>query len=93
MNDEFKEEFINTSQSKEEFGWSLIEGILEMYLFRVYDFFSTHFWSVPFLLSSRSTTSQCVITTTRRPLNNNNDGRLLKSAFVSFQQKRLVVIL
>ena len=39
MNDEFKEEFINTSQSKEEFGWSLIEGILEMYLFRVYDFF------------------------------------------------------
>ena len=38
MNDEFKEEFINTSQS-EEFGWSLIEGILEMYLFRVYDFF------------------------------------------------------
>ena len=37
MNDEFKEEFINTSQSKEEFGWSLIEGILEMYLFRVYD--------------------------------------------------------
>ena len=40
MNDEFKEEFINTSQSKEEFGWSLIEGILEMYLFRVYDFFS-----------------------------------------------------
>ena len=40
MNDDFKEEFINTSQSKEEFGWSLIEGILEMYLFRVYDFFS-----------------------------------------------------
>ena len=38
MNDEFKEEFINTSQSKEELG-SLIEGILEMYLFRVYDFF------------------------------------------------------
>ena len=38
MNDDFKEEFINTSQSKEEFGWSLIEGILEMYLFRVYDF-------------------------------------------------------
>jgi hypothetical protein len=38
MNDDFKEEFINTSQSKEEFGWSLIEGILELYLFRVYDF-------------------------------------------------------
>ena len=39
MNDDFKEEFIHTSQSKEEFfGWSLIEGILEMYLFRVYDF-------------------------------------------------------
>lgn len=31
MNDEFKEEFIHTSKS-------LIEGILEMYLFRVYDF-------------------------------------------------------
>jgi len=56
MNDEFKEEFINTSQS-------LIEGILEMYLFRVYDFFSTHFWSVPFLLSSRSTTSPARVTT------------------------------
>ena len=40
MSDEFKEEFIHTSQSKEEFGWSLIEGILEMYLFRVDDFFS-----------------------------------------------------
>ena len=40
MSDDFKEEFINTtSQSKEEFGWSLIEGILIMYLFRVYDFF------------------------------------------------------
>ena len=35
-----KEEF-NTSQST-EFGWSLIEGT-EIYLFRVYDFFSTHF--------------------------------------------------
>lgn len=36
MNDEFKEEFINnTSQRVKK---SLIEGILEMYLFRVYDF-------------------------------------------------------
>ena len=61
MNDEFKEEFINTSQSKEEFGWSLIEGILEMYLFRVYDFFSNSFWWVRFFPSfPRSTTSQCV---------------------------------
>jgi hypothetical protein len=35
MNDEFKEEFIHTSQRVKK---SLIEGILEMYLFRVYDF-------------------------------------------------------
>ena len=91
MNDDFKEEFINTSQSKEEFGWSLIEGILEMYLFRVYDFNS---FLVGALLSFfPSFYYQSVrVTTTRRPLNN-NDGRLLKSAFVSFQQKRLVVIL
>ena len=91
MNDDFKEEFINTSQSKEEFGWSLIEGILEMYLFRVYDFNS---FLVGALLSFFPlvllTVSAC--NNTRRPLNN-NDGRLLKSAFVSFQQKRLVVIL
>lgn len=90
MNDDFKEEFINTSQSKEEFGWSLIEGILEMYLFRVYDFFSTHKRWVRFFPSFPRSTSAC--NNTRRPLNN-NDGRLLKSAFVSFQQKRLVVIL
>ena len=86
MNDEFKEEFINTSQS-------LIEGILEMYLFRVYDFNSflvgalLSFFPLVLLLP----VSAC--NNTRRPLNNNNDGRLLKSAFVSFQQKRLVVIL
>ena len=93
MNDDFKEEFINTSQSKEEFGWSLIEGILEMYLFRVYDFFSTQFWwVVRFFPSFPSFYLVSACNNTRRPLNN-NDGRLLKSAFVSFQQKRLVVIL
>lgn len=65
MNDEFKEEFIkNTSQSKEEFGWSLIEGILEMYLFRVYDFFLTHFWWVRFFPSFLSFYSQSVRVTT-----------------------------
>jgi len=55
-----KEEFINTSQST-EFGWSLIEGT-EIYLFRVYDFFSTHFGGcASFLLSLvLKTTSQCV---------------------------------
>jgi len=94
MNDEFKEEFMfNTSQSKEEFGWSLIEGILEMYLFRVYDFFSTHFGGcASFLLFPSFYYPVSACNNTRRPLNN-NDGRLLKSAFVSFQQKRLVVIL
>ena len=72
---------------------SLIEGILDMYLFRVYDFNS--FFLVGALLSFfPSFYYQSVrVTTTRRPLNNNDDGRLLKSAFVSFQQKRLVVIL
>ena len=93
MNDEFKEEFINTSQSKEECGWRLIEGILEMYLFRVYDFNSFLVGALLSFFPSFFYTSQKVrVTTTRRPLNN-NDGRLLKSAFVSFQQKRLVVIL
>ena len=94
MNDDFKEEFINTSQSKEEFGWSLIEGILEMYLFRVYDFFSKLIKGgcASFLLSL-VLLPVSAWNNTRRPLNNNNDGRLLKSAFVSFQQKRLVVIL
>jgi hypothetical protein len=90
MNDDFKEEFINTSQSKEEFGWSLIEGILEMYLFRVYDFNSVVGALLSFFPLVLLPVSAC--NNTRRPLNN-NDGRLLKSAFVSFQQKRLVVIL
>ena len=95
MSDDFKEEFINTtSQSKEEFGWSLIEGILELYLFRVYDFSKTHKrWVHFFLLSLVLKLPVSACNNTRRPLNNNNDGRLLKSAFVSFQQKRLVVIL
>ena len=71
-----KEEF-NTSQSK-EFGWSLIEGT-EIYLFRVYDFFSTHFGGcASFLLSLILIPARI---TTRRPLNNNG---FLKSAFVSF---------
>ena len=68
MNDEFKEEFINTSQSKEEFGWSLIEGILEMYLFRVYDFFFTLALNSFFPSFSRhsvnNTTSSFTTTTT-----------------------------
>ena len=63
-----------------------------MYLFRVYDFFSKLIKGgcASFLLSLvLLPVSAC--NNTRRPLNN-NDG-LLKSAFVSFQQKRLVVIL
>ena len=63
-----------------------------MYLFRVYDFLNSFGGCASFLLSLvllQSVRSN----NTRRPLNNNNDGRLLKSAFVSFQQKRLVVIL
>jgi hypothetical protein len=39
MNDEFKEEFI-IIRVRVKTSWSLLEGILEMYLFRVYDFFS-----------------------------------------------------
>ena len=58
--------------------WSLIEGT-EIYLFRVYDFFSTHFGGcASFLLSLILIPARI---TTRRPLNNNG---LLKSAFVSF---------
>ena len=69
MNDEFKEEFINTSQSKEEFGWSLIEGILEMYLFRVYDFFfKLLLCKDSFLLSLVLLRQSGVVTTPRRPL-------------------------
>ena len=56
MNDEFKEEFIIIRVRVKK---SLIEGILEMYLFRVYDFNS--FWWVRFFPSfPRSTTSQRV---------------------------------
>ena len=74
-------------------GWSLIEGILEMYLFRVYDFNSFLVGALLSFFPSFFYYQSVRYNNTRRPLNNNNDGRLLKSAFVSFQQKRLVVIL
>ena len=57
MNDEFKEEFIHTSQRVKK---SLIEGILDMYLFRVYDFNSFLVGALLSFFPSFYYQSQCV---------------------------------